>query len=108
MNPNPIIRALDQALQRTGQDVSLRRVGQDDLAVRARVRDYTVSELAGAIQQGDSHVIMSPTEMTAANWPAPPKKGDRLLVGARVCLVETVAPKHVDGEAVRYELVVRG
>lgn len=103
-----IIAALDAALARTGQAMTLKRTGEDDLTVRARVRDYAASELAGTIQQGDSHVILSPTEMTDASWPAPPKKGDRLLIGTRLCLVETVVPKHVDGTPVRYELVVRG
>lgn len=108
MNPNPIIRALDQALQRAGQDVTLKRNGETDLTVRARVRDYAASELAGTIQQGDSHVIMSPTEMADAGWEGVLTKGDRMVIDGRTRMVWTAVPKHVDGTVVRIELVVRG
>jgi hypothetical protein len=105
---NPITRALDQALQRAGQTATMRRDGETDLAVRVFVRGYTPSAVAGTIQQGDSHVIMSPTEMSEAGWGGYPVKGDKLILDDRTCMVWTAMPKFAGGWVVRYELVVRG
>lgn len=118
---------LARSLERTGQDVILRRLttGQTnrvsvEVTVRAHVRDYVATELVNGIAQGGSHVIIGMAEIERAQWPGGvpetiggrdqtlPRKGDEMVIDGRVRLVETVVPKHVGGEIVRIDLTVRG
>jgi hypothetical protein len=69
------IDALDRALKRSGQPVVLRLVvGTSpqvftDVTCPAIVRGYTPQQLIGGITQQDSLVILSPTQINAADWP---------------------------------------
>lgn len=68
------IDALDRALKRAGQTVTLTRIainGLPAVAVTcpAAVRGYTPEELTTNITQQDSKVILSPTQINAAIWP---------------------------------------
>lgn len=125
---NPCISALDRCLARAGQDVILRRpVGTTsqsftDAAVRAFVRGYEPSELAGDIQQGDSRVILSPTHLAASQWPGGqavsspptsldvriPRAGDRVVIAGRSRNVVMAAPIYKAGELIRIDIQVRG
>ena len=119
------ISALDRGLAARGQDVILRRISGSgpsatsiDVACRAVVRGYRPEELVGGIAQGDSQVILSPSEIRSSGWPDPggspsgsaslPKKGDKLIVQGRMRTIEAVAPIQVAGELVRIDLQVRG
>jgi hypothetical protein len=81
------------------------------------MRQYQPDELVGGIIQGDSFVILSPSEIIAANWPgtvtAPgdkrvPKHGDQLIVQGIARTVQTGTPFYIAGALVRLELQVRG
>lgn len=119
------INALDRGLSARGEDVVLRRISgsgasitNTDVTCRAVVRGYRPEELGGGIAQGDSQVILSPSEIRASGWPDPggspsdaaslPRKGDKLIVKGRMRTIEAVAPIQVAGELVRIDLQVRG
>lgn len=101
MNPATALGIVDRMLTVHGQSVILRRItgtGNNqvsfDAQVRAWVTGYLPQELSGSIIQGDSKVILSPTDIKAAGWPGPnslaisgdihvPRKGDKVVVQNR-------------------------
>ena len=67
--------ALDQALARAGENIIVRRIVDGslvDLPCRAVVRGVTQEKVIGTILATDLEVIISPTEILAANWPSNP------------------------------------
>lgn len=121
------LASLDNALARNGEDCVLQRLdGTGNVAkavtVRARVVLYRPQEISGSIIQGDSFVILSPTQIVAAQWPTSdasyadksngdkrvPRRDDRLIVQGRTRTVQAPIPYYVNGELVRIELQVRG
>lgn len=113
MTPEAARGALDRALKADGEDVILRRItGKQripfDVAVRARVRNFSPDELVGGIVQGDSQVILSPSEIEARQWPGPPRQNDLLIAAGRTRTVVAVTPFRLAGRLVRLELTVRG
>lgn len=119
---------LDKSLLVDGEDVTLRRVVGTtnqvniDVVCRAFVRRYQAQELAGTIIQGDSQLILSPSQIIAAQWPGGlsptasdaaldhrvPRKDDKVVVQGKTRNVEMAAPIYVANELVRIELQVRG
>ena len=119
------INALDRGLTARGEDVILRRISGSgpsatsiEEVCRAVGRGYPPEELVGGIAQGDSQVILSPSEIRVSGWPdlggspsgtaSLPRKGDKLIVQGRVRTIEAAAPIQVAGELVRIDLQVRG
>ena len=115
-----LIAALDNALAKAGADATLRRIGGTapsttnyDVTVRVRIDSPAVQELAAGIAMMVSNVIMSPSEIAAAGWPASadgslPRRLDRIIIDGRARVVEQVDPKYIGGELVRIELKVSG
>lgn len=119
---------LDAMLRSDGQQVTLRRVvgttnqTSVDCQCWAFVRGYKAEELAGAVIQGDSAVILSATDIIAAQWPGGqavtsppgatdprvPRKGDKIIIEGRTRNVEASDPVYVAGELHRVNLQVRG
>jgi hypothetical protein len=67
---------LDAALARRGEDITLRRqiaagtnIANIDVTCRARVDTVNADEIAGTIAVSDLKIIMSPTQILAAQWP---------------------------------------
>lgn len=113
MTPAAAISALDRGLLVAGEPITLTRNAgpqQVPLSVtcRARVTGYAGAQLVGEVHQGDSLVILSPTEMQARQWCWPPLKGDRVLAQGRTRTVVDAVPFCIDSELVRLELQVRG
>jgi hypothetical protein len=114
MSPAEAIAALDHANQIAGEDVVLRRylgplrTNASDVTCRATVREFTANELVDTIAQGDRLAILSPTEATAATWPLPPRKGDKLVIGGRELNIEHPDNITMGGTLVRMNLRVRG
>lgn len=124
------IAELDKSLAEDGEDIILRRVvgatnqAFIDVTCRAFVRGYAANELIGGITQQDSKVILSPTQINAANWPggqpvsnaqfqADPRipsknRGDKCVMGGRVRNVESATGIPIDGVLVRIEMRVLG
>jgi hypothetical protein len=111
---HPAVAALNRQLASKGEPVVLRRplttnpVTYQDVTVQAFVRGYKPQELIGGINQGDSIIILSPTQMVAAGWPIPPKASDKAVYQGRTRNVQTCSPITIGSTAVRYELQVRG
>lgn len=129
MSPEECIASLDDALSADGEDVILRRISglgnnatNIDVNCRARVDGLTVQEIAAGIKETDQHVIISPTQITAAQWPggtvvavAPfdvnpsiPRKDDKVIAQKRMRNVEFVEPKFINGVLVRINMRVSG
>jgi hypothetical protein len=94
------------------------------VALHAAVRDYRPDEFTGGngLESGFSHVIISTTEIDAANWPDAatlatttagdpriPIKGDKLILSnGRVRIVQAAWPApYVGGELIRIEMTVK-
>lgn len=117
--------ALDRALARKGETITLRRQTGGSLqnfaetTCKAFVRGYTSSDLVGGISQNESLVIMSPTAIFDLQWPASPAagatadaripvKGDRVVIQGRVRVIEAVGQFFIGDELARLELRVKG
>ncbi len=115
-----LIATLDYALAKAGADATLRRIGGTapsttnyDVTVRVRIDSPSIEELLAGIAMSVSNVIMSPSEIAAASWPASadgslPRRNDRLIIDGRTRVIEQVDPKYIGGELVRIELKVSG
>lgn len=121
---------LDYHLLLDGQDIVLRRVKGTTLATqqnvdvtcRAFVRGLSPSELVGGFTLQDRRVILSPTQIDLADWPADeadstslidpriPRKnrGDKCIIGGKVHSVEAAEGILIDSELIRINMVVRG
>ncbi|RWF66846.1 hypothetical protein [Mesorhizobium sp.] len=114
--PAGMISRLDASLARHGTDAKLRRLtlGPNSLQipfdcdVKASVLPLKADELVGSIDQAWSRVIISPTLISAAQWPLPIKKGDKIVQNGKVRNVEFVKPIMIQNIAVRFELLVGG
>lgn len=107
--PAGAIARLDDALERRGEDVTLRTgntmVGQ--VTVRAHVRTAKArAQLIGGMVQGDKIVRISPTGLGAFGEP---KKGQIVMIGnkphAIIAEPEFLRP---GGVLVRINMIVRG
>ena len=127
MTPEQAISSLDRALSRNGELAILQRpIGNNQawlsVEVNAQVLGYQPHELvAGSgIVQGDSKVIISPTQINAAQWPGGyvadaqhqgdqriPIKFDRMMIAGRPRAVQAATPRYLAGELVRIEVQVR-
>ncbi|TGP22297.1 MULTISPECIES: hypothetical protein [unclassified Mesorhizobium] len=106
--PAGMISRLDESLQKHGEDATLKR-GATSVAVRASVRPIRPEQLAGDIDETFNNVILSPTQLNAAAWTFPVKKGDKFVeASGKERNVEF--PKHirVGNTLVRIELLVGG
>lgn len=127
MTPAAAVAMLDRQLAKHGEDIVLQRiVGTQNQAVvevevRAHVRGYSPEELiAGSgLTQQDVKIILSPTQIEAAQWPGGtpdptvtdkrvPVRNDRVLRNGRAYAVQASTGFYPDGELVRIELQARG
>jgi hypothetical protein len=127
MSPEFVIGKLDDALAKAGEDIVLRRIyGQAprtnyvDVTVRATVRSFSPEELVGGINQTDSKVIISPTDIANAGWPGGeiesttvvnpslPRINDFAIINGRKRAIQVVDPIYVQDELVRVEMRVLG
>lgn len=95
-------------IHRAGTHLVLSRPADPPVVVNiiGKVRSYTAQELADGIDQGDRRLTISPLDL--GSWPAPPKKGDRILLGSKTATVESVELRYLGDELVRYDLQIRG
>jgi hypothetical protein len=124
MTPASAIATLDRHLQLKGEDVLLRRtVGANtaDVTCRAKVSGYSPQEIVSGtgLMQGDSQVILSPTQIIAAGWPGGaanqvvgdsriPKTGDFVIISGRRRTVKAVVPVYMANVLVRIVMTVGG
>lgn len=104
------------ALVRFGRLMTLRRLtlgpaGQQvpfDVVVHGVAKNYTGDELVGTIVQGDSEVTITNEEITQAQWPGPPRNGDRVVVDGKVRTVMSTESKYLGNEVLVHVMQVRG
>lgn len=77
MTPEQAISMLDRQIAKNGQPVTLRRLPSTDVDVSGLVRSNTATELIAGLVQGESLVIVSPTQINAAGWPGTQEAGKR-------------------------------
>ena len=114
MTPAAAIASLDRQLAQNSQTVILRRytgVGaarvSADTAVRAFVRDYQPDELVGGITQGDTQIVLSPTDVLAGGG-AMPQKGDQIIIDGKLRMIVAAPPVRVGNVVARINLQVKG
>lgn len=122
--------ALDAALLAAGEDIVLRRqvasgsnFANIDVDCRARVDTVGADEITGTIAVSDLKIIMSPTEILAAQWPGGvpvypvtnvsdprvPRITDFVIARGKTRQVKVVDPKFIGAEGwCRINLVVAG
>jgi hypothetical protein len=110
---NRHISALDRNLARSGEPVLLRRINPSpalpsDVTIKGVIRGYRPEELVGGITMTDVQVIFSPTEMSAANWPQPPRVNDKLIAAGKTRNIAVVSAIKIGDEIVRYEARATG
>ena len=127
MSPEFMIGKINDALAKAGEDITLRRIyGQAprtnfvDVTVRASVRSFAPEELVGGINQTDSKVVISPTEIANSGWPGGeiasatvvnpslPRINDTAVINGRKRTIQVVDPIYVQGDLVRIEMRVLG
>jgi len=113
------IADLDFSLAADGQTITLRR-GAASVDCAAFVRDLNPNPLVDTLIQQEFRVIISPTQIDAAVWPAGPDsppaavdpripiKGDTVMVAGRKRTVQGVLPIFVADVMVRIEMKVLG
>lgn len=113
------IADLDFSLLNDAQIITLTR-GAASVDCFAFVRGLDRNPLVGSINQQEFHVIISPTQIDADDWPSAPSsppvspdpripiKGDRVTVAGRVRTVQDVLPMFVANVLVRIEMKVLG
>lgn len=118
MTPQGAIDALDRMLLDRGQWVTLRKLPSTDVTVRAVVRGNGSESLVDGIGQSKSTVIISPTQINAAHWPAAqvsgkpdvrvPTKGASFMVVINnvARAVEDASPVYLDDVLVRIDIQV--
>lgn len=95
--------SISGALKRFGRPMTLRRLalgpgGEQvplDVIVYGTPRGYAPVELVGGISENDTEVTISNTEIAEAQWPGPPRAGDRFLIDGRTGIVQAVESKYL-------------
>ena len=107
----PTVASVQAAITREGQLLTLKRIRAGNtpitVVVRGLVRGYAPHELVGNINQGDRRVIIGNAEISAAIWPGPPAKGDKLLLGEEGYSISGYAPEQCTVQAVN-TILLRG
>jgi len=107
MTPAAAISMLDRDVTKHGQTVILRR-GATDLSILAFVRDFRPDEIVGGIAQGDSNVVVSPTQITGSPFAESILRNDKVVIRGRVRNVQSADPILIADQLVRINLQVRG
>jgi hypothetical protein len=96
-----------------GGPVTLRRVTgtqqiRFDVGLNAVVVGFRADEMAGGIIQGDRMIIVGTRDISNRQWPAPPRKGDKVIQRGVEMTIESVDVVEVAGQIVRYNCISRG
>ena len=89
-----------------GQPVTLQRLTgtttqvRHDVVCQAIVRGYEPVQLIGGITQGDRQVTISNAEIADAQWPGPPRNGDRCVIDGRTTTIQACDTRRLRNEIV--------
>jgi hypothetical protein len=101
-----VIRKIDQPATR--RQASLPLLPRHDVICKAIVRGYEPVQLIGSIQQGDRQVMISNAEIALAQWPGPPRSGDRCVIDGRTTTIQSCDPRRLRDDIVLHIIQVRG
>jgi hypothetical protein len=93
-------------IARFGQPVNLQRLTgtttqvRHEVVCRAVVRGYEPVQLIGSITQGDREVAITNTEIADAQWPGPPRNGDRCIIDGRTTTIQACDTRRLRNEVV--------
>jgi hypothetical protein len=101
------------ALKENGRLMKLRRrLGTTttftDVDVFGSDKNYEPAEISGLLQQGDRRVVIGTAEIQAAAWPAPPRKGDFVVIDGVSTAVQGAEARYLGNTILAYKLWVRG
>lgn len=106
---------LDRQIERRGEDIVLIRLVEGGAAIerphRAIPRGDRPSPAPGSLQQGETGLVLSPTDLpaefadTEATRLSP---GDKVFRDGRRREIETAVPVRLAGELVRINLTLKG
>jgi hypothetical protein len=89
-----------------------RRVGTtntfQDVTVSGVAQGYDPGEIVGDIAQGDQRVTMGNSEIAAAGWPGPPRRGDIIVIDGRNWTVQGSNPRTLGAQVLVHYAHVRG
>jgi hypothetical protein len=112
MTAQDAIDALDRQLAQVGTPIMIRRAA-GTVIERPHVafpRGYKPNELVGGLQQGDTLLVISPTDMPRefASEADMIRRGDKIRLTGRIRNVEFVEPVLIGETLVRLNVTVRG
>ncbi len=117
MTPDAVRACYRDMLALVGEPVTIRRytgAGAErprfDADALARVIDYKPDELVGGVQQGDQKLILLADDLTARQFPVPPRRGDKAVVRGQELNIEAVDDntRRNAGQLNANEIQVRG
>lgn len=109
--------SISGALRRFGRPMTLRRIAVGpagtqiplDVTVYGRTKGYAPAQLVGGLVEGDIEVTITNAEIAQAQWPGPPRMGDRMVIdGLTRTIFAPVEAKHLGSEVLVYVCQVRG
>jgi hypothetical protein len=108
--------SISGALQRFGRTMTLRRISKGpasvtinlDVEVKGTAKNYRTGELISQISEVDAEVTIANADIAAAQWPGPPKSGDKFIVDGKTKNIESVEPKYLGSEILVFVCRVRG
>lgn len=108
--------SISNALLRFGRPMILRRTtlaaGSQliplDVTVYGTTKNYAADELIGGIIQGDTEVTFGNAEIEAAQWPGPPRTGDKVFPEEKQRSVISVESKYLGTDVLVHVCQVRG
>jgi hypothetical protein len=95
-------------ISKAGSAMTLKRTGATDLSFLGFVQPRATSELKDEITQDERMISMGSSELTAASWPVPIRKGDKVAHNSKTWHVEDIEEIFIAGQLVRCNLRVRG
>lgn len=111
MSPEQAIASLDRQLQAHGQTVKVRHAGRAyELRAFVRGTPQDPTDIGGGITQNERLVVLSPTGLRTAGFPADgdPEAIDGVTVDGRLRGVDMVIPVSMADVVVRYDVTIRG
>ncbi len=95
-------------ISKAGSAMTLKRTGISDLTFLGFIQPKVSSELKDEITQDERVICMGSSELTAASWPVPIRKGDKVVHNSKTWHVEDIEEIFIAGQLVRCNLRVRG
>lgn len=97
-------------LSTRGQSVTLRRVGSPsvDVACMAMITHEDDAVGTGGISQYRRQITISNSEIAAATWPGPPRKGDQVIADGKTMTVQAVLVQKVGTQTIMHRLETLG